>query len=216
MGKIEAEKARLRRKMDRIARRIEKIQRRRERRSSNKPVPLVMPDWDSLAPATFPVTKGAINVLLQYPNLDGWVKQLVEEAAEDFLKTRDAEVMLEQMRKVRDRIMSSITAVCRRRRSVFRNSREYQWVKISNRRAVAVRFKISAAYQEDLKEFEETKKRLRRAERKIRDLNVELQHYAELVYSYESRMEMDTQPPGYFASSPSYSPESPPEAGHGQ
>ena len=57
---------------------------------------------------------------------------------------------------------------------------------------------LSAAYQEDLKEFEETKKRLRRAERKIRDLNVELQHYAELVHSYESRMEMDTQPPGYF------------------
>ena len=57
---------------------------------------------------------------------------------------------------------------------------------------------LSAAYQEDLKEFEETKKRFRRAERKIRDLNVELQHYAELVHSYESRMEMDTQPPGYF------------------
>ena len=75
---------------------------------------------------------------------------------------------------------------------------------------------LSAAYQEDLKEFEETKKRLRRAERKIRDLNVELQHYAELAHSYESRMEMDTQPPGYFASSPSYSPESTPEAGHGQ
>ena len=75
---------------------------------------------------------------------------------------------------------------------------------------------VSAAYQDDLKDFEETKKRLRRAERKIRDLNVEIQHYAELVHSYEGRMAMDTQPPGYFASSPSYSPESTPEAGHGQ
>ena len=162
MGKIEAEKARLRRKMDRIARRIEKIQRRRERRSSNKPVPLVMPDWDSLAPATFPVTKGAINVLLQYPNLDGWVKQLVEEAAEDFLKTRDAEVMLEQMRKVRDRIMSSITAVCRRRRSVFRNSREYQWVKISNRRAVAVRFNTATRRMSEIR-VNSTSKQLQQA-----------------------------------------------------
>ena len=37
---------------------------------------------------------------------------------------------------------------------------------------------ISTAYQEDLKEFEDMKRRLRRAERKIRDLSVELQHYA--------------------------------------
>jgi len=76
---------------------------------------------------------------------------------------------------------------------------------------------ISTAYQEDLKEFEDMKRRLRRAERKIRDLSVELQHYAELAHTFESRMEMDTQPPGYFAcspSSPSYSPESPP-AGNG-
>ena len=151
MEKIEEEKARLRRKMDRIARRIEKIQRRRERRSSNKPVPLVMPDWESLAPATFPITKGAINVLLQYPNLDEWVKQLVDEAAENFLKTREAEELLEQMRRVRDRVMSSITAICRRRRKVFRNSREYQLVKISNRRAVAVKFNTATRRMSEIR-----------------------------------------------------------------
>ena len=70
---------------------------------------------------------------------------------------------------------------------------------------------ITTAYSEDLREFEDMKRRLRRAERKIRDLNVELQHYAEMAHNFESRM--DIQPPGYFEcspSSPSYSPESPP------
>ena len=51
---------------------------------------------------------------------------------------------------------------------------------------------ISTAYQEDLKEFEDMKRRVRRAERKIRDLSVELQHYAELAHTFESRMEMDS------------------------
>ena len=86
----------------------------------------------------------------------------MDEAAEDFLKTRDAEVMLEQMRKVRDRIMSSIAAVCRRRRSVFRNSREYQWVKISNRRAVAVRFNTATRRMSEIR-VNSTSKQLQQA-----------------------------------------------------
>ena len=71
---------------------------------------------------------------------------------------------------------------------------------------------ITTAYSEDLREIEDLKKRLRRAERKIRDLYVEIQHYAEMAHNYESRM--DTRPPGYFdyiPSSTSYSPESPPD-----
>ena len=42
---------------------------------------------------------------------------------------------------VRDRVMSIVSSVCRRRRADFRNSTgEYPLVKINNRRAVAVRF----------------------------------------------------------------------------
>ena len=44
------------------------------------------------------------------------------------------------MRRARNRLMSSISSVCRRRRAVFRNAREYQFVKMNNRRSVAVRF----------------------------------------------------------------------------
>ena len=50
---------------------------------------------------------------------------------------------------------------------------------------------LTAAYTEDLREIEELKKRLRRAERKIRDLNVEIQHYAEMAHNYESRMDRE-------------------------
>ena len=50
---------------------------------------------------------------------------------------------------------------------------------------------ITTAYSEDLREFEDMKRRLRRAERKIRDLNVELQHYAEMAHNYESRMDRE-------------------------
>ena len=41
---------------------------------------------------------------------------------------------------VRDRVMSIVSSVCRRRRADFRNFREHSLVKINNRRAVAVRF----------------------------------------------------------------------------
>ena len=70
---------------------------------------------------------------------------------------------------------------------------------------------ITSAYTEDLKELEELRRKLRRTERNIRDMSVELQYYAEQAALYtESRM--DTQPPGYFDSpgSPSLTPELPP------
>ena len=70
---------------------------------------------------------------------------------------------------------------------------------------------ISTVYTEHLKELEDFRRKLRRAERKIRDLSVEIQYYAEQTAMY-AETRMDTQPPGYFdsPSSPSYSPESPP------
>ena len=57
---------------------------------------------------------------------------------------------------------------------------------------------ITTAYSEDLKEFEDMKRRLRRAERKIGDLSVELQHYAKLAHNFESRMERSILPKDRF------------------
>ena len=65
-----------------------------------------------------------------YPKLNAWVNNSVDEAAESFLESREAEDLLEQIRRVRDRIMTSISSICSRRRAVF--------VKINNKRAVAV------------------------------------------------------------------------------
>lgn len=151
MEKIEEEKARLRQKLDRITRRIEKLQRRKEIRSSGK-TPLKMPNWEHLDTATFPATKGAINLLLQYPSLNEWVKQLVDETVGNFLKNKDAQEVLKQMRVIRDKLMSSSTTICGRRRAVFQNSREYQWAKIANRRAVAVRFSTAIRRMGEIRE----------------------------------------------------------------
>ena len=49
---------------------------------------------------------------------------------------------------------------------------------------------ITSAYTEDLKELEELRRKLRRTERNIRDMSVELQYYAEQAALYtESRMD---------------------------
>ena len=144
MQEIKKEKKRLQEEMDRVTKKIQRIRRRKERRgekrSRNVTLPLVMPNWEQLSPATFPITSGAINLLVQYPKLDAWVKRTVDEAVERLLKTRKAGDILEPMRRVRDRLMSAISTVCRRRRSTFKNSIEYQRAKIENRRGIAVRF----------------------------------------------------------------------------
>ena len=71
---------------------------------------------------------------------------------------------------------------------------------------------LTNAYTDDLREIEELKKRLRRAERTIRDLRVEIEFYAEQAANFE--MHMDTQPPPYMhfnsPSSPSTAPDLPP------
>ena len=56
----------------------------------------------------------------------------------------------------------------------------------------------TTAYTDDLRELEAMRKKLRRAERTIRDLRMEIEFYAEQAANFEIRM--DTQPPDYFQS----------------
>ena len=144
MQEIKKERKTLQEELDRVTKKIQRIRRRRERRrekrSRNETLPLVMPNWEQLSPATFPNITVVINLLVQYPKLDAWVKKTVDEAVERLLETGRAGDLLELMRKVRDTLMSAISTVCRRRRSTFRSHKEYQKTKIENRRGIAVRF----------------------------------------------------------------------------
>ena len=63
---------------------------------------------------------------------------------------------------------------------------------------------LTQAYGEDMKEHETTKKRLKRAEMKIRDLTVEIQYLVDQLDIETNNNRMDTfqEPPTFSSASP--------------
>ena len=63
---------------------------------------------------------------------------------------------------------------------------------------------VTQSYTDEMKKFEATRKRIGRAECKIRDLTVEIRHMADLIDQFRLENQME------YVNSPQYSP-NPPE-----
>ncbi len=159
LGEIRKKKKHLSRRLaaiqEELQKRREKWEKKREEKRKKKreskkhrsmyliPLKLTLPAWENLKTSRFRYTVGAINIMRENPDFASEFKSRIDAAVTAYISHRETKTLLNTLQEVLERTLSTISGTVKERRERFRNSKEFQLIKMNNKRAVAWRFKIA-------------------------------------------------------------------------